>query len=156
MLADFWEVIQESGGDPIKLYSVLAKRSSEDIVSFAREFNRALIKLNQWEIWGAGYVMAGGMSDDGFHYFRSWIIGRGKDAFETALVSPDDLGKFAALDDEFENESLEYVALELLEEQGVPDPRGEFDVFPDDRPSGEAWNEDEVFAKYPKLAAQFG
>jgi hypothetical protein len=153
---DFWEIVKESEGKPIKLYSILAKRSSDEIVAFSRDFNQKLIDLNRWEIWGAGYVMAGGMSDDGFHYFRSWIIGRGQDAYETALRSPDDLGKFAAADDDFENEALEYAALELLEERGVPDPRDGFEIFPDDNPVGEQWDEEGVFAKFPKLSAQFG
>jgi hypothetical protein len=153
--ATFWEIIEESEGNPNKLSLVLAKRSSDEIVAFGREFNQALIELNRWEIWGAGYIMAGGMSDDGFHYFRSWIIGRGKEAYETALSSPDDLGKFAEPGDDFDNESLEYVALEILEERGVPDPREDFDVFPNDQPTGEAWDEEDVFEKFPKLSAQF-
>jgi hypothetical protein len=32
--------------------------------------------------------IAGGMSDDSFHYFRSWIVG--KNAFEVAMTDPDD------------------------------------------------------------------
>jgi hypothetical protein len=100
--------------------------------------------------------MAGGMGDDSFHYFRSWIIGKGKSAYETALSSPDDLGPFASEDDEFENELLEYAVLDVLEERELDDPAEEFEGSPDDAPQGEAWDEDDVYDLYPKLNKQFG
>jgi len=155
MDANFWPTIKESGGDPEKLKALLKEKLNEDVIAFGRTFYQLLINLNRWEIWGAGYVMAGGMSDDSFHYFRSWIIGKGEEAYETALKSPDDLGRFAGEDDDFDNELLEYVAVEVLEERGVEDPRESPDGFADDEPKGEEWDEDEVYAKYPKLAAQF-
>lgn len=131
--------------------------SDEEIEAFAKEFNRGLIILNTWELWGAGYVIAGGMGDDSFHYFRSWIIGKGEEAFRVAQESPDDLGQFVSDEDECDNELLEYVAIELLEERGKPDPRDdESDAFPDDEPRGKAWDEDEVDSLYPKLAKKFG
>ncbi len=155
MDANFWPTIKASSGDPAKLTALLKDKSNEDVSAFGSTFYQLLINLNRWEIWGAGYVMAGGMSDDSFHYFRSWIIGKGEEAYETALKSPDDLGQFAGEDDDFDNELLEYVAVEILEERGVEDPRESPDGFADDEPKGEEWDEDEVYAKYPKLAAQF-
>ena len=155
MDVNFWPTIKASSGDPAKLTALLKDKSNEDVIAFGSTFYQLLINLNRWEIWGAGYVMAGGMSDDSFHYFRSWIIGKGEEAYETALKSPDDLGQFAGEDDDFDNELLEYVAVEVLEERGVEDPRESPDGFADDEPKGEEWDEDEVYAKYPKLAAQF-
>lgn len=153
----FWQTVSAANGDPDQLKDILDAQSTPDVMAFGREFNQALINLNQWKIWGAGFVMTGGMSDDGFHYFRSWIIGRGKEAYETALAWPDDLGQFVDDDEEeFENELLEYVAYELLESRGIEDdPRDSLEASSDDEPEGVEWDEETVYDLYPKLAKQF-
>jgi hypothetical protein len=156
MSAEFWSILKATGGDPNLLKNVLQSKSTEEVAAFVSAFYQGLIDLNQWNLWGAGYVMAGGMSDDGFHYFRSWILGKGQEAYEIALNSPDNLGQFATPNDDFENELLEYVAVEILESRGAPDPREDFEVTPDDEPSGEAWEEEDLRKLFPKLTAQFG
>jgi hypothetical protein len=97
------------------------------------------------------------MSDDAFHYFRSWIIGHGKAAYDIALSSPDDLGQFyGGEDDEFDNELLEYVVIDVLEERGVEDdPRDTADGNADGTPRGTEYDPNTVHAQFPKLAAQF-
>lgn len=156
MTAAFWNTIKVSGGDAESLKVELTKLSDADLTVFRSDYFQALINLNKWEIWGAGYVMAGGMSDDSFHYFRSWIIGNGQECYETALSAPDDLGAFASEEHEFENELFEYSVIDLLEERGLPDPADQSETQPDDEPSGEPWDEDTVCDLYPKLAKQFG
>lgn len=157
----FWKVIDEARAlhgnpdaslDADVLKKVLSKLSDDEVIGFMKEFYQALINLNNWPLWGAGFVVAGGMSDDGFHYFRSWIIGRGKDAYEMAMTNPDGLGPFLGDDDELDNELLEYVALDVLESRGnETDPREDFEESADDAPTGEAWDEDSVFELYPSL-----
>lgn len=162
----FWSLIDRArpeGADaptrpsasPEALRAVLDPLPNEEIAAFERFFYTELIRLNRWELWGAGYVIAGGMSDDSFHYFRSWLIGKGPAAVEQALSDPDGLGPY--IDDaEVENELLEYVALEMLEGRGVEeDPRDDIEGNADGEPEGEAFDEDEVFAAYPRLAEQF-
>jgi hypothetical protein len=78
--------------------------------------------LNNWRLWAAGYVIAGGMSDDGFHYFRSWIVGKGKKVFDIAMKDPDELGPFID-DTEVDNELLEYVAVEIAKARKIGSPR---------------------------------
>jgi hypothetical protein len=157
----FWELIDEARDDtaptapsaaPEDLSDVLDELSDTELLGFHRAFLEQLIRLNDWKVWGAGYVAEQGMSDDAFHYFRSWLIGKGKDAVSTALTAPDDLADFLGDDDEeLDNELLEYVALDLLESRDLePD---DDDLDPDDAPEGEDWDEDEVDAKYPRLAA---
>lgn len=156
MDANFWNLILASKGDAKALTSRLNDVSDEDLVQFSKDYYQALINLNRWDIWGAGYVMSGGMSDDGFRYFRSWIIGKGEETYQTALNSPDDLGSFAENEEEFENEMLEYASTGLLEERELSDPRESFEVSADDDPEGEEWDEDSVYEMFPKLAKQFG
>lgn len=147
---------ERASASPEVLKAVLNTLSNEEIAEFLRFFCTELIRLNRWEIWGAGYVIAGGMSGDSFHYFRSWLIGKGPAAVEQALTDPDGLGPFVDTE-EVENELLEYVALEILEGRGVEeDPREDVEGSPDDEPTGTAFDEDTLEEVYPRLAEQFG
>lgn len=43
------------------------------------------------DLWAAAYLINGGASDDGFYYFRCWLIGMGRDIYGMALADPDTL-----------------------------------------------------------------
>lgn len=142
------------GADPERLRRKLERLPTEEVLAFAAEFDRRRSELNRWPVWGAGYVMAGGMSDDGFLYFRSWVVGLGRGAFETALRDPDALGAYADEPEELESEEVAYVATMVLGSRGE-DP----DLVPyrsEDRPEGEPFDEETVGAAYPRLTAKFG
>jgi hypothetical protein len=113
------------------------------------------VELNRWDLWGAAYVIHGGMSDDSFHYFRSWLIGKGQTAVTQAMTDPDGLGPYIDDPEEVDNELLGYVAHEILEGRGLPDPREEFEHSPDDEPTGTPFEEETVADQFPKLAATF-
>ncbi len=161
----FWQIIEEArGGSSPELASasshdlaaILAKLSDEQVKEFVKHFYNCLIELNRWNIWGAGYVVSGGMGDDSYHYFRSWIIGKGRSAYNQALSDPDLLGPWIDNPEEMDNEELEYVALNVLESRGVEDdPRDDIEESPDDDPQGEPFDEDEVERSYPRLSAKF-
>jgi hypothetical protein len=163
-MIDFYDIIDAARGrplsplapsaDPDRLARELEKLDDGDLLTFGVAFNAELFRLNRWPIWDAGYVAAGGMSDDSFHYFRSWLIGKGRTAVDQVLSDPDGLVDF--LDDaELDNELLEYVAIELLEERGVgPDPRDSSDESADGEPAGEKTEDaDALDAAWPRLAA---
>lgn len=120
----------------------------EEILAFHRIYRELLNELNQWSVWGAGYVINGGMSDDSFRYFRSWLIGKGQAVVDVALNAPDDLGP--AIDtSEIEVEALEYVALDLLGSTEISEENF------DGSPQGIPFDEDTVDQAYPKLAKRF-
>ena len=156
----FWDLIDQAragsqaSASRQRLTRVLDGLSSSEIVDFGHAFNEKLCDLNHWRLWGAGYVISGGMGDDSFHYFRSWIIGKGKVVFEVALSNPDELGLFVDTRD-VNNESLEYVPLKVLKKRGSinEDPREQSDRSPDDEPEGEPFDEDTVVASFPKLSS---
>ena len=137
--------------DSEELAALLRTLDDEDLLGFVRTFEAELARLNQWAIWGAGFTAAGGMSDDGFHYFRAWLIGKGRDAVETALTEPDALADF--LDgSELENEELEYVAFDLLEERDLERELDEDDRSREGEPEGVPFDEDTVDRSYPRIA----
>jgi hypothetical protein len=158
----FWSVIDQAraGGSasasPERLSEILNRLSDDEILHFGHMFCEKICDLNKWRLWAAGYVIAGGMSDDSFHYFRSWIVGKGKNAFEMAMTDPDELGPLVD-NNEVDNELLEYVAVNILGQRGVEeDPRDRSDRRADGEPTGEPFEEDTVAAAFPKLAALFG
>jgi hypothetical protein len=157
----FWGLVEQardgdSSASPDQMAEILTPLSDEDVSDFGALFYSKVCDLNQWRLWGAGYVIAGGMSDDSFHYFRSWIVGKGRSVFEIALNNPDGLGSFVD-DPDVNNELLEYVAVEILERRGKQeDPRDRSVRRADGQPTGEPFDEETVGDDFPRLTSQFG
>jgi hypothetical protein len=161
--ATFWALIDEArdglapSANPDSMQRVLKKHDDATVIAFGRRFYEKVCELNSWRLCGAGYIIAGGMSDDSFHYFRSWIVGKGEHVFDVALQDPDSLGPHVD-DCNVDNEGLEYAAQKVLKARGnATDPRDEAIGHADAEPSGEPLSDDdEALAQaYPKLADQF-
>lgn len=148
------------------LRAELNELSLEGVISFEVAFRRFLNKAYTWDLWGAAYVIHGGCSDDGFEYFRRWLVSRGREVYEASLADPDSLARIelqpTGPDGVWEFEEIYYVALEVFEAKG-----GEGDVRDHSEPeaglvgpgpSGEPFAEDEAHLKqrYPKLWHRFG
>jgi hypothetical protein len=156
----FWALIDLAragscaSAPPSRLRKVLETLDDQKLLQFGHKFYENLCDLNHWNLWAAGHVITGGMGDDSFHYFRSWIIGKGKTAFDIALRDPDELAPLIDKE-EVDNELLEYVALEVLADRGIEeDPRERSDCSPDDEPKGEPFEEETAAGRFPKLAAR--
>jgi hypothetical protein len=169
----FWSIIErvaklDQGPDSQlrALRTALHELPLEDIISFEVAFRRYLNMAYTWDLWGAAYVIHGGCSDDGFEYFRRWLVSRGRDVYEDALADPDSLAQLSAQagpDGLWEFEEIYYVADQVFEEKG-----GEGDVrdysepeagFLDGaEPSGQPFvgDEDHLAIRYPKLWRRFG
>lgn len=170
----FWQIIEraaESDHDPdahVKaLRTGLLELALPEIISFEVAFRRYLNKAYTWELWGAAYVIHGGCSDDGFEYFRRWLVSRGRQVYEAALADPDSLAQQDVRPgpwNVWEFEQIYYVAKEVFNEKG-----GEGDVrdqsepeagagLTGPEPSGEPFPEDEehLARRYPKLWQRFG
>ena len=145
------ETGQTASADPDQLAETLAELADDEVAGFVEQFALQLVRLNQWRIWGAGYVAQDGMGDDSFHYFRSWIIGAGAAAVSQALLDPDGLVDFFGDDEELENEELEYIGVEILEDRDVEDPRA--GIMVDADPSGDRFDEQTVDGDFPRIAA---
>jgi len=88
------------------------------MVGFRLRTDKLLSDSYKSELWCAAYIMNGGCSDDGFEYFRNWVISRGKDAYYNALKNPDTLiveCQESIYGNEFE--SFWYVALEAFKQK---------------------------------------
>lgn len=88
------------------------------IIGFRLRTDKLLYDTYNSEMWCAGYIMNGGCSDDGFEYFRNWVISRGKETYYNAKENPDNLIK--EVDDGLEMYDFEgfwYVALEAFKQK---------------------------------------
>ena len=151
----FWAVIDETMSDTqdtqaAKLKTELAALSRDGLIEFNLHYRNKLAEANSWDMWAAAYIINGGCSDDGFDYFRDWLISKGQAVFDAAQKDPETLkGVATPWDTEFEE--FRYVMLDIMEEVH----NGEFPTVPSQKhspPSGEEWDEDTVDTKYPKLA----
>jgi hypothetical protein len=157
----FWSLIEsakQSAGAliearPVALQRLLSPLSPAEIQAFQVRYESLLLEANQWSLWGAAYLMNGGCSDDCFKYFRDWLISEGKITFDVALADPDSLAAQPKRD-YFELESFGYAAAKAFAGKGLGELERSFEVELA-QPKGQEWNEGELPALYPKLAAKY-
>lgn len=170
----FWALIDrttkyaaEQNAQMEALRRELRKLSVEEIEAFERAFQHQQRRAYTWDLWGAAYVINGGASDDGFEYFQRWLVSRGHEIFEAAVVNPESLADLSASDmqEYSEFEAFAAVAGEVWAEKTRIDPwsdpqsRYPFAIVPlPSEPAGVPFEEDEAHLakRYPKLWARFG
>lgn len=111
---EFWKIIesaQGSGGDEAhakRLISSLKLLNGQQILSFDEIYRTKLEAANTGSLWAAGTLLNEGHgTDDGFLYFRNWLIGQGESTYHAALSNPDSLINVNT-DDEWSSAEWEY------------------------------------------------
>ncbi|MEV4333328.1 DUF4240 domain-containing protein [Streptomyces sp. NPDC049597] len=184
----FWDLIEQCRQQALGrddrlawLREELTRRGPGEAVQFQLHLDRVIEEAFTWDLWAAAErIFEGWCSDDGFCYFRLWLVGLGREAFEEAMSGPDSLARVTEVrrlagrplrswgDEWPEWESLDYVAMEAYAAlTGVKDDGEAFyDAF-DARqnggpvrpaPAGQRWDvrqEDEVVRRLPQLSAMF-
>lgn len=121
--AIFWEIIDKSLQNTNNqqdqgtfLINEIGKLTPKEIIGFRLRTDKLLYDTYNSKMWCAGYIMNGGCSDDGFEYFRNWVISRGKDVYYKAKANPDTLisQKDKGEDEIFDFEGFWYIALEAF------------------------------------------
>ena len=167
-----------SGGDceqqTAHLVAALRQRSVDDVLAYEWIEGELLAESYSWDLWGAAYLINGGCSNDGFDYFRGWLLAQGRATWEAAIRDPDSLadhpqvrtlGQQAVRTDDLWCEAILYVPFDAHEAlTGQPltaEVREVVEVVegagaePAD-PMGEDWDFDdnqEVRRRYPRLVA---
>lgn len=163
--AQFWRLIEDakekSGGDceeQVELVTkALAKLPPEEIIAFDRIMDDLRDEAYRWDLWGAAYLINGGASDDGFEYFRCWLIAQGQVTFEKAVQDPDSLADVIESDsDDLDCESPLYIGMNAYKKK----TRRELPIdtaYQASRrrePVGVKWEEDDLDAMFPKIVAK--
>jgi Protein of unknown function (DUF4240) len=101
---EFWQMVESArgaGGDQEhanRLVARLSQLAAQSIVAFALAYESKLALANTGPVWAAGVLLNGGHgSDDGFLYFRHWLIGQGRSIYSNALSDPDTLSRAEVL-----------------------------------------------------------
>lgn len=101
----FWEIVERTlaGNERDEAAHEEALRqeclalSQADLEDFRRLFSAFELRANRRDTWGAGYTLDGGLSDDAFAYFQSWLVGRGRTVYESVLADPDSVADVPGL-----------------------------------------------------------
>ena len=118
----FWTIIENSNRGR-NLKECLTPLSEEELFGFRYWWIHFCHISYKQELWAVAYVVLGGCSDDGFDYFRFWLIVQGQKVFYNALESADTLcDVFSELedsegDDYPEQEDSDYAVQKVLEER---------------------------------------
>ncbi|MFF3215878.1 DUF4240 domain-containing protein [Streptomyces sp. NPDC002886] len=171
----FWELIAEARDRAITPHdsdavareatSLLAARPVEEIITAEQALWDLMIESYTNPLWAAAYTVNGGCSDDGFDYFRGWLIAQGREVFERVVADPDALAKLpivqaaAAAGSNLEGEDMLVIAWNAhITATGDQPPPGTLTIcYPQLDP---AWNfdfsdSDEMARRLPGLAALY-
>lgn len=166
----FWKLIDDSNRNCSNdqscqaklLYSSLVDMSEQDIYNFEEILRKKIIEADDYKVMAASYIINGYVSDDLYIYFRCWLIGKGKQIFESTLRDPDSLTKYIKEGTICDFEELLYVATKAYSKKVGKE---EDETFPRDTciengldydfgappTKGEEWEEDDLPNMFPKL-----
>jgi hypothetical protein len=162
----FWQLIDKArataDGDLEQLHSALDEKakalSDEEVLSLHQHIWAFLAQSYQSKLWAAAYLINGGCSDDGFDYFRGWLIAQGREVFFAALENPDSLANVLVQIPDWQPwDELEFEAMLGIASSVYKTRTGEYPDLATPFPSIEIdWDEegDAYFAEnFPKLSA---
>jgi hypothetical protein len=149
-----------------RVVHLLSQRDPADIIAFAQPMADLLSQAYRADLWAAAYIINGGASDDGFEYFRGWLVAQGQQVFEQALSNPDSLAGLPVIiqacdegNDNVECEGMISLAWLAYEEAtGLELPQGSFQIqLPELDPD---WDfdfddESELRARLPRLTTLY-
>ena len=157
----FWDVIaskvivtEDGGIDARPVVDYLKTLPPAEILAFDRRCSRYYAESRTWPLWGAASVIHNGAPDDTFDYFRSWLIGRGREVYEAAMKDPDSLADVAtreAIDD------LLYCAGQVAYESVTRAEMPKSEIAWPDLVQDIDFNDAPSMARlYPRLSKKFG
>ena len=97
-MQQFWKLIEDARRqvpDPADGEEVAARAAAllsayprELIVAAGQVLRELMAGSYRTPLWAAAYVINGGCSNDGFDYFRGWLILQGREVFEHIVADP--------------------------------------------------------------------
>ena len=107
----YWQIIENSldTADSLaeqedNLINELSLLTAEDIIGFKLRTEYLLFQSYQSDLWCAATIMNEECSEEGFKFFRQWLISQGKNLFTDAMMNPDLLAKY--FDEGFNEDDL--------------------------------------------------
>lgn len=159
--ARFWALVEDSlqksegafdAQEEAFRQSLLALPVAE-VESAARILSNLKNSAYRFDLWAAAYLAGGGCSDDSFMDFRSWLISRGRSAYESVTDNPDNLADLDPGEDYF-FEGFQYVPAAVYRELSKQELK-DLPEQPDD-PENDDWDfnfddEKEMSRRLPRI-----
>jgi Protein of unknown function (DUF4240) len=164
----FWELVEAAAvADDVdcepradRLTAMLEQLPPEEIVSFDQHFWLRLAEPYRWDLWGLAYQLNGGCSDDGFVYFRCWLLARGRATWKAALADPDSLMDYPVAywsGSDLECEPMLYAAMHAYHARAEAELPDDSQLVQPAEPLGEQWDfedDEEVRRRVPRTWAR--
>jgi len=156
----FWEIIERAKHEsesaiqrPEHLADLLSSFSASAIKKFATTFYEKLDESYSWDLWAIAYISFGGCSDDGFEYYRGWLISEGRRTFEAAKTAPESLVEITDQPIQLENMLMALRdAYELRAEKSLSiNTRKRAPL----KPIGKPWKEEDLPNRFPLTCKKF-
>jgi hypothetical protein len=103
----FWELVEQGRAlsrDPAdaeevaeQTRRVLTTLTAAEVAALNQPLHDLMAVSYRVDLWGAAYQINGGCSDDGFEYFRGWLLAQGREVFERVVADPDTLAELPAV-----------------------------------------------------------
>ena len=162
----FWNIIEKSRPSKkshpeeckSQLAGLLKSLDADEIVEWNHIFDQLAKDAYALDQLAACNLINGGAGDDGFYYYRCWLIGRGQVVYENAMANPDSLADVVSGGDA-EAEIYAVAHRAWMEVTGNPDTAPYPARNEDAELKGEDWSiEDkaELAKRMPNLFAKFG
>ncbi|MFJ9647083.1 DUF4240 domain-containing protein [Streptomyces sp. NPDC101206] len=163
-LEQFWKLIEQARGRATdsegvadQATALLAAHEPQQIIDAQQILWDLMAASYQAPLWAAAYLINDGCSDDGFDYFRGWLIAQGRTVFDQVVADADQLADLpavraaAAEGIDLENEQTLSIAWDAYEAATGGELPG--DAFTINYPALDpAWNFD--FEDHGKIAAR--
>lgn len=83
--------VRDSRNVAARATALLSAYPPGEIIAAGPVLWQLLVDSYRSPLWAAAYIINGGCSDDGFDYFRGWLLMQGREVFERVLSHPDTL-----------------------------------------------------------------
>ena len=162
----FWEIVAQSRPSQAthpedcepRLVELLKRLDADEIVQWNHIFDKLANDAYTCDQIAACNLINGGASDDGFCYYRCWLVGMGQEVYENALANPDSLADVVSGDYEAQAEIYDAANRAWMAVTGNPDTMPYPASDETTQLQGEDWDIDdkaEVARRLPKLSAMY-
>ena len=95
----FWQIIETAcrsdrratGEWDRRITAALAQLPADEIIEWNHIFDQLVAAAYTVDLIAACCLMNTGAGDDGFYYFRCWLVGMGRQVYSAAIASADSL-----------------------------------------------------------------
>jgi hypothetical protein len=125
----YWAIIENSikettnqEDQELFLISAIEKLSPKEMIGFRLRTDKLLFDTYTSNLWCANYIISNGVADDGFDYFRCWLVSRGKEAYYKVKENPDYLVNLVGNESQvYDFEGFWYVAMNAFKNMTTQD-----------------------------------